>query len=163
MSKRKLMIDCDPGQDDAVAVLMAQARAETMDLLAITTVCGNNTAAMCTRNARILVTATRRPVCIAQGAVRPLLNEPMISEQFHGKTGMDGHHVEPDEMVVPDPRHAVEVLRDLLLASDDRVTIAALGPLTNLALLLRMWPEAAQKIEVISLMGGGLTHGNITD
>jgi pyrimidine-specific ribonucleoside hydrolase len=160
---RKLIIDCDPGHDDAVAILMAMAHPEAFELLAITTVCGNNYVYNSTRNAQIICTAAGVGTPIAQGAVRPLINEPMVTDQFHGKTGMDGHSLEPDPRYTVDSRCAVELLRDLLRDADGPVAIAALGPLTNLALLLRTWPELGEKIEVISLMGGGLAHGNVTE
>lgn len=160
---RKLIIDCDPGHDDAVAILMAMGHPEALELLAITTVCGNNYVHNSTRNAQIICTAAGMGAPIAQGAARPLINEPMVTDQFHGKTGMDGHSLEPDPRYAVDPRCAVELLRDLLRDADGPVAIAALGPLTNLALLLRTWPELGEKIEVISLMGGGLAHGNVTE
>lgn len=158
---RKLIIDCDPGHDDATAILMAMAHPEKFELLGLLTVCGNNYVHNSTRNARIVCTAAGISVPIAEGASHPLINGPMVSDQFHGKTGMDGHDLAPDPRYTVDGRHAVEVLRDLLRESDTKVTIAALGPLTNLALLLRIWPELGEKIEVISLMGGGITHGNV--
>lgn len=162
--KRRLIIDCDPGHDDATAILMAMAHPEAFDLLAITTVCGNNYVEHSTRNAQLICTAAGITVPIAQGAARPLIGAPMVSDQFHGKTGMDGHDLaEPDLGCIVDPRHGLEVLRDLLRQSDTPVTIAALGPLTNLALLLRTWPELGEKIEVISLMGGGIAHGNVNE
>lgn len=163
MNRKKLVIDCDPGHDDAVAIFTAMAHPETFDLLAVTTVCGNNFVESCTRNARIIATAAGCPVRIAQGAGHPLINEPMVTDRFHGKTGMDGHHLEPDPAYLADPQSGVTLLRDLLEASDTPVVIAALGPLTNLALLLRLWPELRSKIEVISLMGGGVSHGNVTE
>ncbi len=163
MNKRKLIIDCDPGHDDATAILMAIAHPEEFELLALTTVCGNNYVTHSTRNAQIICTAAGVAAPIAQGAERPLIGEPIISHQFHGKTGMDGHDLEPDPRYTVDSRHAVEVLGDLLRESDIPVTIAALGPLTNLALLLRLWPELGKKIAVISLMGGGIAHGNVNE
>lgn len=160
---KKLIIDCDPGHDDAVALLMAMAHPEALEILAITTVCGNNYVYNSTRNAQIICTAAGMGFPIAQGAARPLINEPMVTDQFHGKSGMDGHSLEPDPRYKLDPRCAVELLQDLLRDADGPVAIAALGPLTNLALLLRTCPELGEKIEVISLMGGGLAHGNVTE
>lgn len=162
MNRKKLIIDCDPGHDDAVAILTAMAHPEVFDLLAVTTVCGNHDADSCTRNARIIATAAGCSIRIAQGAGRPLINEPLITDKYHGKTGMDGHHLEPDPSYLAESQNAVPFLRDLLEASDTPVSIAALGPLTNLALLLRLWPELCSKIEVIALMGGGISHGNVT-
>ena len=159
---RSLIIDCDPGHDDAVAILMAMAHPESICLQAITTVCGNNYVSNSTRNAQIVCTAAGIGVPIAQGAARPLISAPMVTDQFHGKTGMDGHSLKPDPRYTVDSRCAVELLRDLLRDADSPVSVAALGPLTNLALLLRTWPELGEKIEVISLMGGGIAHGNVT-
>lgn len=159
---RKIIIDCDPGHDDAIAIMMAAAHPALLEIAAITTVCGNNTLEKVTRNA--LVTAEIagiRPI-IARGMSRPLVGEPVISAEFHGDSGMDGPTNLTEPIIEPDSRHAVEVMRDILTRSETPVDIVALGPLTNIAVLLRLYPALIAKIGMISLMGGGLAHGNVT-
>ncbi|MDR1639129.1 MAG: nucleoside hydrolase [Clostridiales bacterium] len=157
---RRIIIDCDPGHDDAVAMLMALAHPELLDVLAVTTVCGNNTIEKVTRNARIILDlANGNGVVLAAGAMRPLVGLPIISEKFHGKSGMDGHR-RPAPIHPIDPRKAVCAIRDILLENSKKVTLVALGPLTNLAIFIRSYPELCGQIEAISLMGGALVGGN---
>lgn len=157
---RKLIIDCDPGHDDAVAIFLAAAYPKKLDIAAITTVCGNNLVDKVTHNACIISSLAGIAPVVAAGAARPLLNEPNISVIFHGVTGIDGPNPMPIPTVKPDARHAVEVMRDILQESPEPIEIAALGPLTNVALLLRMYPHLDKKIKMISFMGGTLTHGD---
>jgi len=159
---RKIIIDCDPGHDDAVAIMLAYANSDKLDLLAITTACGNNTLEKVTRNAGLITAICRERTPIYQGALRPLVGEPIISSEYHGETGMDGPINLPEANLPCTSHCAVEIMRDLLVKSKDPITVVALAPLTNIALLIRTYPELASQIECISLMGGGTEHGNIT-
>ena len=158
---RNLIIDCDPGQDDAAAILLALAYPEELKVLAVTTVCGNNTLANVTQNARYILDVAGKKTLLAAGAERPLISEPIISHEFHGETGMDGHTGLPPAAYSVERRPAVEVMRELIMARE-KTTLAALGPLTNVALLFSIYPEVKERVELITLMGGGLANGNIT-
>jgi pyrimidine-specific ribonucleoside hydrolase len=158
---RNLIIDCDPGHDDAVAILIALAYPEALKLKAVTTVCGNNTLEKVTRNAQHILTVADASTILAAGALRPLIGEPIISTEFHGETGMDGPAVLPLYTYPVSTRHAVEIMR-MVLEEGEQTAIAALGPLTNIALLIRLYPSLLSRIEVISLMGGAIEGGNCT-
>lgn len=159
---RNLIIDCDTGHDDAVAILMALAHPDLLSLRAVTTVCGNNTLDLVTNNTRHVLDVAGAETILAKGATRPLIGEPVISDEFHGVTGMDGPTGLPPARHPVNTRHAVNLIRDIVLSSDEKITIAALGPLTNIALFIRMYPELTGRIELISLMGGALEGGNCT-
>lgn len=157
---KKLIIDCDPGHDDAAAILLAAAHTGAFEIAAITTVCGNNTLENVTHNARVIATLLGGGYTIAAGMAHPLVSAPIISEEFHGKGGMEGPTGLPVTTAALEKEHAVEVMRRILEESPDKVLLAPLGPLTNIAVLLRMYPHLSEKIECLSLMGGGLAHGN---
>lgn len=161
-----VIFDVDTGVDDALALLLA-ARSPELDLLAVTCVAGNATLAQVGQNTRmVLDLAGRGDVPVALGAVRPLLNEPSVASYVHGRNGVADldltSYGSPDATRGIDPRNAVELLRDTLLASPEPVTIVALAPLTNLALLLRTYPEVAPQINRVAVMGGGYGVGNAT-
>ena len=156
-----VLIDCDPGHDDAIALLLALASPE-LELRGVTTVAGNQTLAKTTANAiRVLEAAGHGELPVAAGAERPLVREPAAAAEVHGESGLDGP-------ALPPPRaravaaHAVDFLADALLASDRPVTLLALGPLTNVALLLARHPGAAERMERLVLMGGAIAEGNVT-
>jgi inosine-uridine nucleoside N-ribohydrolase len=156
-----ILLDCDPGHDDAMAMLLALASPE-VELLGITTVAGNQTLAKTTANAlRILEFAGRDDLDVAAGADRPLVREPAVAADVHGETGLDG----PD---LPPPRgttigtHAVDFLAERIHACDRPVTLVPTGPLTNVALLLARHPDVAANLERIVLMGGAIAEGNVT-
>jgi len=156
-----VLIDCDPGHDDAMALLLALASPE-LDLLGVTTVHGNTTLDKSTANAlRVLEFAGRGDVPVAAGADRPLVREPRVADHVHGKSGLDGPDL-PPPAGAPVTAHAVDFLADRLRASDRPVTLIPTGPLTNVALLLARHPDAAQDIERIVLMGGAIAEGNVT-
>ena len=161
--KQKLIIDTDPGQDDAVAILLALASPE-LDLLGITTVAGNVPLALTQENARkICDLADRTDMPVFAGADAPLARPLVTAEHVHGRTGLDGP-VLPLPVTPLQDRHAVDFLIETIRTEDaDSVTIAPVGPLTNIAMALRQAPDIAARIRQIVLMGGGYFEGgNIT-
>ena len=157
---RPVILDCDPGHDDALAIVLALD--PRLRLLAVTTVAGNAGLERTTRNAgRVLTLAGRGDIPVAAGADRPLVRAPWVPVSFHGESGLDGADL-PEPAVPPDPRTAVELSIDLLRSSDVPVTLVATGPLTNVALLLRAAPDLHGHIESIHVMGGSLGLGNTT-
>ncbi|GAA3243798.1 nucleoside hydrolase [Pseudonocardia petroleophila] len=159
-----LIIDTDPGVDDAIALMLAVASPE-VDLRAVTTVFGNVALTQTTRNAgRVLALAGRPDVPVAAGAARPLVHDRAErAEQWHGGDGLGGHaSALPDPAAEPDPRGAVAVMAGVLRDAAEPVTIAPIGPLTNVALLLAVHPELVPRIGRIVWMGGSLGAGNVT-
>lgn len=161
LNKRKVILDCDPGHDDAMAMLMAIA-AENIDLVAVTTSAGNQKPERTFANARKLLTlAHREDIPVAMGAQRPLLRELIIAEDVHGKTGLDGADL-PDPSVPPLSTNANDLIADILSKSTEQVTLVVTGPMTNAAIFLLSHPELKGKIAQISYMGGACFGGNIT-
>lgn len=160
--RKDLIIDCDPGHDDATAIFMALAHSDKYNLKAVTTVCGNNTVEKVTNNAHYILSVAKSEVEVAKGPETPLINAPIISAEFHGDSGMDGPTLEVTRTSKESSKSAVELMAEILKEAQEKVTILALGPLTNIALLIKSYPQYLDKIEVISLMGGGICHGNIT-
>ncbi len=159
--KHKIILDCDPGHDDAMAILLA-AHHPGVELLAITTVAGNQSVEKTTRNAlKVCSLANVRAISIAMGMDRPLVRPPKHSPEIHGESGMDGPHI-PEPTIEPDPRHAVDLLIDLLMNSEGDITLVPTGPLTNIAAAMRQQPAIIPKIRAISLMGGAIGLGNVT-
>jgi len=158
---RKVIVDCDPGHDDAVAIMLAHA-SPALELLAITTVAGNQTLDRTTLNARRVCTvAGIRDVPIAAGCDRPLVRELVTAGEVHGTSGLDG--VEwPEPQVPVEPVHAVDLIVDLVMAAPGEVTLVPIGPLTNVALALRREPRLAGAVREVVLMGGSFTRGNHT-
>jgi inosine-uridine nucleoside N-ribohydrolase len=153
--KHKVLIDCDPGHDDAIALLLAFASPE-LELAGVTTVSGNQTVDKTTLNARrVLELAGRGEVPVARGADRPLLRERFVAAYVHGESGLDGP-VLPDPVEREIEQHAVDFLAERI----DGATLVAVGPLTNVALLLARYPEA--RPERLVLMGGSIGLGNVT-
>jgi inosine-uridine nucleoside N-ribohydrolase len=154
-----VLIDCDPGHDDAIALLLALASPE-LELLGVSTVHGNQTLPKTTANAlRVLEFAGRGDVPVAAGADRPLVREPRVAAHVHGETGLDGPDLPPPSGT-PVPEHAVDFLADRVRGAGRPVTLIPTGPLTNVALLLARHPDI--EIERIVLMGGAIAEGNIT-
>jgi purine nucleosidase len=164
MPPRKIIIDTDPGQDDAVAILLALASPEEIDVLGITCVAGNVPLALTTKNARIVCElAGRTDVAIYEGCDRPLGRDLVTAEHVHGKTGLDGPTL-PDPTMPMAEGHAVDFIIDQLRTyAPGTVTLCPLGPLTNIATALQKAPDIASRIAKIVLMGGGYFEGgNIT-
>jgi pyrimidine-specific ribonucleoside hydrolase len=159
-----LVIDTDPGVDDAFAISLAAVSPE-VDLRAVTTVFGNVGITHTTHNAlRVLALCGREDVPVAAGADRPLVH-PHLGEarQAHGDDGLSGRaEVLPDPSREADARDAVDLLADVLRAAQEPVTVAAIGPLTNIALLLAAHPSLKAKIGRLVIMGGALSGGNVT-
>jgi purine nucleosidase len=154
------ILDCDPGHDDMVAILLAAAH-PGIDLRAITTVAGNGTLERTTYNARAVCgMAGIRDVPIAAGAPGPLVGTLRTAAHVHGESGLDG--AELGGAVVPlAPEHAVDLMARLLRSAPEPVTLVPTGPLTNVALLLRTHPELAERVREIVLMGGSTDVGNV--
>ena len=156
-----VILDCDPGHDDAIAILLALASPE-VDVLGITTVGGNSTLEKTTVNAlRVLEAVGRADIPVAAGADRPLVRPLHVAEHVHGASGMDGPAL-PDPITRPIPGHASDVMADWIRAAGGPVTLIPTGPLTNIALLLERHPDVNQSISRIVLMGGSIGLGNIT-
>lgn len=156
-----VIIDCDPGHDDALALLLA-AGDPRLRLLGVTTVAGNQTLDKTTRNAqRILALAGASGIPVAAGCDRPLVGELTVADDIHGASGLDG----PD-LDVPVAGtagvHAVQLIRQLIEECAEPVTLIATGPLTNVALLLRTHPELASRLRRVVFMGGSTDRGNTT-
>ncbi len=160
-NKRKLIIDTDPGIDDAIAIAIALF-SEELDVKLITTVAGNVSVDLVTDNALKLLTFFGKNIPVAKGANEPLILKFDDAKNVHGASGMDGYDFgEPNRSNLL-KEHAVNAMRSTILESDTPVTIAAIGPLTNIALLLKMYPEVKENIDEIVFMGGSLTRGNKT-
>lgn len=158
----KIILDCDPGHDDALAIMLA-AGDPRCELLGITTVAGNQTIEKVTHNARAVCTVAGIAVPIAQGAAGPLARErPIIAPDYHGDSGLDGPAL-PEPTVPLDPRTAATVIVETVLAHEPgTVTLVPTGPLTNIALALALEPRLADRVKRVSLMGGSYTRGNRT-
>jgi len=160
----KLIIDTDPGIDDAFAISLAAVSAD-VDLLGVTTVFGNVPLSATTINARrLLELCGRSDVPVAAGADRPLVHPQLFTAAYvHGTDGLSGQsHTLPEPTRPLESRDAISLLAELLSAADEPVTIAPIGPLTNIAILLAAHPGLKEKIARIVIMGGGLTFGNTT-
>jgi inosine-uridine nucleoside N-ribohydrolase len=151
----RILLDCDPGHDDAIALLLALASPE-VELLGVTTVAGNQTLEKTTANAiRVLDFVGRGDVTVAAGADRPLVRDPFVAAYVHGETGLDGPDLPPPQRE-PIAQHAVEFLAEHVAGA----TLVPIGPLTNVALLLAEHPDA--RPDRIVLMGGSIGLGNVT-
>lgn len=156
----KIILDCDPGHDDAVALLLAHGSPE-IDLLAVTTVVGNQTLEKVTRNALAIARVaniTNAP--FAAGSPRPLVRTIENAPDIHGESGMDGPEL-PEPAIELDPRHAVDLIIDTVMAHEPgTVTLVPTGGLTNIALAVRKEPRIAERVKEVVLMGGGYHVGN---
>ncbi|WP_071796917.1 nucleoside hydrolase [Natronohydrobacter thiooxidans] len=160
---RKIIIDTDPGQDDAVAILLALASPE-LDLLGITCVAGNVPLEMTAKNARIICELANRPETrVFAGCDAPMSRKLVTAEHVHGKTGLDGITL-PDPVMELQDQHAVDFLIETLRAEPEgTVTLVPIGPLTNIATAMERAPDIIPRIQEIVLMGGGCFEGgNIT-
>lgn len=162
--KRKIIIDTDPGQDDAAAIFLAFGSPDEIDLLGITTVAGNVPLTLTSRNALILCELCGKPdVKVFAGCDRPLKRALVTAEHVHGKTGLDGPELAEPTFALQ-PQHAVDFIVETLRNEPaGSVTLCTLGPLTNIATALRRAPEIASRVRELVMMGGGYSEGgNIT-
>ncbi len=158
--RQKIILDCDPGHDDAIAILLA-ARHPAVELLAITTVAGNQSVDKTSHNAlKVCSLARIDNIPIAKGCSRPLTRPPRFAPNIHGESGLDGPQI-PEPSLELVSLHAVDLLIELLLQSDGDITIIATGPLTNIATAMRKEPAIVPKICAISFMGGAIGLGNM--
>ncbi|MCF1462185.1 nucleoside hydrolase [Agrobacterium vitis] len=161
---RKIIIDTDPGQDDAAAIMLALASPDQLDVLGLTVVAGNVPLSMTSRNARIVCELSVRPdLPVYEGALKPLERPQVTAEHVHGKTGLDGAEVDEPVMPVQD-QHAVDFIIDTIRREPaGTITLCTLGPQTNIALALQKAPDIAPRIRELVMMGGGFFEGgNIT-
>jgi len=163
MEKKRLIIDCDPGQDDAVMLLLALACPDEFDILGITTVAGNVPLNLTQRNARIMCElAGRIDVPVYAGCDKPMRHELITAENVHGKTGIDGVDIYQPAMPLQE-RHAVDfIIETLHEAEDNSVTLVPTGPLTNIGQAISRQADILPKIREIVLMGGAMREGGNT-
>ncbi|GIP40208.1 ribonucleoside hydrolase RihC [Paenibacillus sp. J31TS4] len=159
MTKRPIIIDTDPGIDDAVALAIALFSDE-LEVRLITTVAGNVSLDKVTMNALRLLKFFGKDVPVAMGAARPLIKEPIDASDIHGSSGMDGYEFEEPTKDLVLSENAVNAMYRVLMDSKEPVTLVPIGPLTNIALLVKLYPEVKDKIAEIVLMGGSTTRGN---
>lgn len=156
----KIILDCDPGHDDAIAILLAHGNPD-IELLAVTTVVGNQTLSKVTRNAlSVASVAGITGVPFAAGASRPILREIEVAPSIHGDSGLDGP-ILPDPSFELDDRHAIDLIIDIIMAhASGTVTLVPTGGLTNIALAARKEPRIVERVKRVVLMGGGVHVGN---
>ncbi|MBZ7675014.1 pyrimidine-specific ribonucleoside hydrolase RihA [Klebsiella grimontii] len=154
-----VIIDCDPGHDDAIALVLALASPE-LNVKAVTSSAGNQTPDKTLRNVLRMLTLLKRPdIPVAGGALKPLMRELIIADNVHGESGLDGPAL-PEPGFAAQSCTAVELMANILRDSAEPVTIVATGPQTNVALLLNSHPELHAKIDRIVIMGGAMVLGN---
>ena len=160
MSKRSIIIDCDPGQDDAVALFLAMASPDEFDLVGITAVAGNVPLALTQRNARQMCDiADKRGIRVFAGCDRPMVRELLTAEKVHGNTGIDGVDIIDPETPLQE-RHAVDFIVETLRgAEEDSITLVPTGPLTNIGTAIDRAPEILPKIRELVIMGGAMREG----
>ena len=158
--QRKILLDCDPGHDDAVAMMLAWGN-PSIELLGITTVGGNQTLDKVTRNALSVATVVgMHDVPIAAGCRLPLVRPVEIAPDVHGDSGLDGVEL-PEPAVALDPRHGVDLIIETIMSNEPgTVTLVPTGPLTNIAMAARKEPRIVERVQEIVLMGGGYHVGN---
>jgi inosine-uridine nucleoside N-ribohydrolase len=161
MMKHTIIIDCDPGIDDALAIMMALAAPDELDIAGITTVGGNVGVAETTRNALALAALSGRRVPVARGADHPLVVEKSRAVSVHGADGLGGVKL-PEPAWAVEEASAWEFIRDAADRLDGRLELVAIGPLTNVAIALAAYPRLARTIRAIHMMGGSAGLGNVT-
>ena len=160
MEKRKVILDCDPGHDDAVAIIMA-GKHPMLDLLGITVVAGNQTIEKTSKNVLNICQCLDIDVPVYAGMSIPIVRDQIIADDHHGESGLDGPVFEPLSREI-EPVHAVIYLINTLLTSDGDITLVPTGPLSNIAMAMRLEPKIIPKIREIVLMGGAYQLGNVT-
>jgi len=160
VDKRKIIIDCDPGIDDALAIFMALASDE-LEVLGITTVAGNVNVAQVSVNALSLVSLCGKRIPVCRGAAKPLIHTRREETRVHGVNGVGGVRL-PEPDFAEDTRLAIDFIREMIELNKNNLDIIAIGPLTNIAGILLAFPELARSIRSIFLMGGAVGPGNVT-
>lgn len=160
MKKRKIILDCDPGHDDAIAIMLA-ARHPAIDLLGITIVAGNQTLNKTLVNGLSVCQKLDINVPIHAGMPKPIMREQIVADNIHGESGLDGPIFAP-LVRKAESKHAIQYIIDTLMNSDGDITLVPVGPLTNIAVAMRMQPAILPKIREIVLMGGAYGTGNFT-
>ena len=160
MKRIPIILDGDPGHDDAIAWVLAKG-SPMLDIRGVTSVCGNQTIEKTTYNAQRICTLIDLHVPTAMGRLRPLISDPIIAPTVHGESGLDGPALPEPDFELED-MDAVSLMAKLIQESDEPITLVPTGPLTNVAALLMAYPELKEKIARISLMGGGVQYGNWT-
>lgn len=160
MEKTKIILDCDPGHDDAVAIILA-GKNPAIDLLGITIVSGNQTLDKTVRNALNVVQHLGIDVPVYGGCTEPMVRKKVVAGDIHGESGLDGPVFPPLERK-PEPEHAVSFMIRTLMESEGDITVVTTGPMTNLAMAMRMEPKIVEKIKQIVLMGGAIANGNVS-
>ena len=158
--KIPVILDGDPGHDDAIAWVLAAA-SPLLDIKAVTSVCGNQTIQKTTYNAGRIMTLVGLDVPLAMGRIKPLVADAIIAPTVHGNSGLDGP-VLPEPKNKPVDKDACTLMAEVLEASEEPVVLIPTGPLTNIATLLLLYPQLKPKIKHIYLMGGGIEFGNWT-
>lgn len=158
--KRPIIIDCDPGHDDAIALLLAFS-SDKLDIKGVTITGGNQTLEKTLQNAKNVLEFAGIKTPIAKGLDKPLLRDLEIAPEVHGESGLDGPEL-PQSNYETHHLNSVEFTAEILRASDEKITLVATGPLTNIAAFLIAHPELKDKIEQISIMGGSVIGGNWT-
>ena len=164
MGAQKIIIDTDPGQDDAVAILLALASPDEIEVLGITAVAGNVPLSLTEKNARIVCELAGRPdIPVYAGCDRPLKRKLVTAEHVHGKTGLDGPEL-PEPKIKLQEKHGVDFIIDTILQEpENSISLCPLGPLTNIASAILKQPKIVSRIKKIVLMGGAYFEvGNIT-
>lgn len=156
----RVIIDCDPGHDDMMAIMLATA-SEEIDLLGVTTVAGNQTGDKTFENVLRILTLINEEIPVARGADKPLLRELVTAPEFHGQSGLDGAKL-PEPAIQPLDSDAVDFIINMLEESLERIVLVPTGPLTNIAMVLLKNPAIKAKIDRIVLMGGGMHDSNVT-
>lgn len=163
MAPQPIIIDCDPGQDDALAILLALGSPEELQVLAVTAVAGNVPLSLTEVNARKLVElAGRSDIPVYAGAEKPLVRDLVTAEFVHGKTGLDGADLPAPSTPLADGHAALAIIDILRREPAGSVTLCPVGPLSNIALAMRLAPDIVPRIKAIVLMGGAIGVGNIT-
>lgn len=157
--KRNIVLDCDPGHDDAVAILLA-GKSDKINLLGISCASGNQTIDKTSRNTMNICEYLGIDVPIAKGCPRPLIQHSMVCPEIHGESGLDGFEF-PVYTKEFDKRHGAQLIIDCVMNNDD-VTVITTGPMTNLGLAMRLEPRIINKIKEVIFMGGSTDHGNVS-
>ena len=162
MEPLPVIFDCDPGKDDSLALFLAFALPETIDVLGVTTVAGNVPVEHTSENARRIVEAAgRHDIPVYPGCARPLMARQVTAEHVHGDDGLGGSGL-PGARVPPEDFHAVDALIGFLEEATTPLVISAIGPLTNIAMVLVLRPDLAPRVRQLAVMGGAGTGGNVT-